>query len=178
MTRLIKMGCLCVYLFTSSIFFAQEHKIEKQDFKRFKVGLLLSHTYIPQATSEGKFVTTVPSFGFDIDYWLNEKIGIGMHNDLELEFYEIENGSTSSFEREYPFVMTFDLIYKFYDEFVFVFGYGVELEPKENLQLIRLGLEYEIELGKEWVFSPVTTFDFRFNNYGTWSIGLGVGKKF
>jgi len=180
MTRLIQRGCLIVFLLMNSIIFAQEHdiKLEEEDFKKFKIGFLLSHTYIPQATSAGKFVTTVPSFGIDLDYWISGKIGIGMHNDLELEFYEIEEGSSSSFEREYPLVITFDLIYKFYNEFVLVIGYGIELEPKENLKLLRLGLEYEVELGKQWVFSPVATYDFRFGNYGTWSIGMGVGRKF
>ena len=158
----------------------EEIEIEEEegDMKHFRIGLVLAHTYIPKGTSEGTQVTSIPAYGLDLEYWIYEKWGIGLHNEIELEMFEVETNESSFIEREYPVVVTLDALYKPYKELIFVFGYGVEFEKTENLNLIRFGAEYELDLGKHWDMSPSFTYDYRFGNYGTYAIGIGVGKKF
>ena len=55
---------------------------------------------------------------------------------------------------------------------------GIEFEKNENLFVIRTGLEYEVEFGNHWDVAPTVFYDYRSNNFGTWSIGIGIGKRF
>ena len=38
--------------------------------------------------------------------------------------------------------------------------------------------EYEFEVGKHWDITPGLIFDAKENIYNSWTLGLGVGKKF
>lgn len=155
-----------------------EAQHEEEDFKHFRVGLVLGHTYIANSFSNGKETIALPDFGLDLEYWVNERWGFGLHNELMLQSIEILDGDEEVLEREYPFVLTADLLYKPWKELVLVIGYGREFETNENLNLIRFGLEYEIEIRKGWDLSPAFVFDTRFKAYDTWALGIGIGKRF
>ena len=124
--------CLSFYFTVNS----QEHH-----FKHFRISPVLSHTYIPMATDNGDETVYVPSFGLDIEYWFNEKWGFGLHNDLELESFEVEKDDMLFVEKKFPIVLTLDALYKFHKGWVLVLGTGLELEENENLFIIRTGLE-------------------------------------
>lgn len=154
---------------------AQEHQHE---FKHFRISPVLSHTYIPMATINGNTTVIIPSLGLDLEYWFSEKWGFGFHNDLELLTFEIEKNNQLLVEKEFPVVITLDALWKFYKKWVLVFGTGIELEKNENLFIVRTGVEYEIEFGNHWDVAPTVFYDYRSNNFGTWSIGIGIGKRF
>lgn len=170
---ILKKITLVIVLLLSSFYVSAQ-----EDFKHFRISPVLSHTYIPLATNEGDQTVIVPSFGLDLEYWFNEKWGIGFHNDLELETFEIETDDKKFIEKEYPLVLTFDALYKFYKGWVLVAGSGIEFEKSENLFIIRTGLEYEIEFGHHWDVAPTIIYDYRSNNTSTWAIGIGIGKRF
>ncbi|MCG1037767.1 hypothetical protein [Polaribacter sargassicola] len=130
------------------------------------------------ATNEGNKTVIVPSIGLDLEYWVNEEWGFGFHNDLELETFEVEKEHQLYIEKEYPVVFTFDGLWKFHKEWVLVLGSGIELENKETLFVIRTGIEYEIEFGNHWDVSPTVFYDHRINHFNTWSLGIGIGKRF
>lgn len=153
---------------------AQEH----ENFKHFRISPVISHTFIPTTTSEGDKTVIVPTFGLDLEYWVNEKWGFGFHNDIELETFEIEKDHEIYVEKEFPLVLTFDALYKFKEHWVFVLGAGAEFEKNEKLFIMRAGLEYEIEFGNHWDVSPTIVYDHRSNNSSTWGIGIGIGKRF
>lgn len=159
-------------LFFSSVTLAQEH------FKHFRVSPFILHTYIPTTTSDGDKTVIVPTIGLDLEYWVNEKWGFGFHNDLELEVFEVEKEHELFVEKNFPVVITFDALYKFHDNWVFVLGSGIEFEKNENLFIIRTGIEYEIEFGNHWDVAPTIFYDYRANNFGTLSMGIGIGKRF
>jgi hypothetical protein len=169
---------IIAFLLTSIITISQEHEQNKEHFKHFRISPIISHTYIPMATNEGDKTVIVPSLGLDLEYWISEKFGFGLHNDLELETFEIEKDEEIFIEKEYPVVLTFDALWKFHKEWILVFGSGVEFEKNENLFIIRTGLEYEVELGNHWDVAPTVFYDYRSNNYSTWSVGIGIGKRF
>ena len=165
-----------VFVMLSLHLFSQE---KEESCKHFRISPVLSHTYIPTATSEGTQTIIVPSIGLDLEYWFSPKFGLGLHNDLELFNYEIEKpGEELTVEREYPVVVTLDGLAKVYEDLVVVFGTGVEFEKRQNLFIVRAGLEYEIEFAEHWDLSPTFFYDYRHNEFGTWSMGIGVGRRF
>jgi len=147
-----------------------------EHFKKFRAAVLIGHTFIPTRHSSERLI--IPSWGLDIEYWFNATWGLGLHNDIELQSFLIERGDDELIEREYPLVITLDLLYKPWRGLVLQLGPGYELEAAENYFLMRVGAEYEFELPGHWDISPTFFYDTREKVYDTWSIALGVGKRF
>ena len=145
-------------------------------FQNFRVAVLLGHTLVPARHSPEH--VTIPSWGIDLEYWFHHSLGLGFHNDLELQTFIVEKENMELLEREYPLVVTFDVLYKPWKDLVLQIGPGIEFEPSENLTLIRFGLEYEIEFMEHWDLAPSFFYDTRRDAFDTWSIAFGVGRRF
>jgi hypothetical protein len=163
--------------------FSQTHHIDShredeshRSFPHFRVAALIGHTLIPEEHAGKNFV--IPSWGLDLEYWFGPYWGLGLHNDLEIETFVILNGAEGDLERRYPLVTTLDLLYKPWKGLVLQFGPGIEFEPSENFALLRVGIEYEFELTHHWDIAPTFFYDTRLSEYQTWSLALGVGKRF
>lgn len=156
---------------------SEEEALEESE-GPLRIGFLLMHTYIPTETSKGRELLVLPSIGLDIEYWFSERFGIGMHNDIELESFEVEKEEAEIIERAFPFVLTLDGLFKIGKKWVLVLGGGVELEADESFALFRTGIEYEVNIGPGWDLSPSFAYDFRVNAFDTWSVGLGLGYRF
>jgi hypothetical protein len=177
-----------VYISAAFLFFtlelsAQEQQVQSHseghgEFKHFRGSVVLYHTYIGTRTTEGKDLLIVPSVGLDLEYWFNHKWGIGSHNDLELISFEVEEEEGTFLERETPVLLTLDALWKPWKGLVLLAGPGIELEKEENLFVLRTGLEYELELGSHWDVAPTIFYDSRIDAYDTFSVGLGIGKRF
>lgn len=150
----------------------------KQPFPHFRAAVLLGHTLIPEEHAGEAFF--IPSWGLDLEYWMNPKWGIGLHSDLEIETFVIlrDEGEFGELERLSPLVLTLDVLYKPWKGLVLQLGPGIELERNENFSLFRAGIEYEFELSHHWDLAPTVFYDSRTDEYHTWSIALGVGKRF
>lgn len=143
----------------------------------FRLALLLGHSIVP--VDEVGTRTTIPSWGIDIEFWLNHKFGIGLHNDLEMMTFVIERGENEeALVREYPKVFTLDLLYSPISDLVLIGGIGKEFEINENYFLYRLGIEYEIPISKRWDICPSFAYDSRKDAFNTCTIMLGIGHKF
>ena len=185
-TYLKKVAALGVafFLFSSANGVAQEQSPapaqvpETHEFKNFRMSIVLYHTHIGTRTSDGKEMLIVPSVGLDLEYWFNQKWGIGSHNDLELVNFEVEGRAGTFIERETPVLLTLDALWKPWKGLVLLAGPGVELEKTENLFVMRGGLEYELELGSHWDVAPTVFYDYRKDVYDTFSVGIGIGKRF
>lgn len=155
----------------------QQHDVH-HEFKHFRAALLIGHTLIPRLHAHENIF--IPSWGFDLEYWPQEKWGIGIHSDLEIEtFVIIRNaGEEEEIERVTPMVITLDALFKPWKDLVIQIGPGIEIEKEENFSLFRVGVEYEFELNNHWDIAPTIFYDTRFNEYHTWSIALGIGKRF
>ena len=57
-------------------------------------------------------------------------------------------------------------------------GIGVEIEERENLFVLRAGVEYEIEMKDHWDVAPAVFYDNRLRAYDTFTLGIGIGKRF
>lgn len=152
------------------------HQKTEHSFPHYRVALLIGHTAVPAGTDDNHMF--IPSWGLDLEYWFSPQWGIGLHNDMELQSFVIEHENYEVLEREYPLVITLDAIYKPVGELVFQFGPGYELERNENFFLIRAGVEYEFELPHHFDLAPAFFYDSRIQANNTWTIALGVGKRF
>ena len=162
--------------FLHSNAFGQHAHHEAEQIPHFRVAALIGHTYVPAiAGAEHYFI---PSWGLDLEYWFNEKWAIGLHNDIELQAFIVEEIDDEFLERDYPLVLTLDAVYKPWKGLVFQFGPGYEIERTEDFFLLRAGIEYEIEFGHHWDVSPNVFYDTRFEANDTWSVALGIGKRF
>ncbi|TXB69469.1 porin family protein [Phaeodactylibacter luteus] len=145
-------------------------------FPHLRAAAFISHTFIPGVAEGSRFA--IPSYGLDIEYWFDETWGVGLHNDIELESFIIEGEQEEFLERDFPLVSSLDLLFKPWKGLAFQIGPGVEIDKHETFLLFRLGVEYEIELGHHWDLYPTFFYDTREDSYTTFSIGLGVGKRF
>jgi hypothetical protein len=169
-----------ILLFYFNIFFnaqAQHGRTDKEH-GHIRVGLVIGHTLIPTVVDGERENLLIPSWGMDLEYWLNQRWGVGLHNDIEVETFEVLSDDDEYIERIYPLVFTLDVLWRPWKGLVLLAGPGIELEQNRNLQVFRFGAEYEVELFQGWDLSPNFFYDARSDAFGTWSVGLGVGKRF
>ena len=178
MRRIRNFADVFLALFPLALFGQHQGEEFSDDFHPIKLSVVLGHTYLPTATAEGKELLILPSFGLDLEYWFGPKFGIGLHNDLELLAFEVEKEEDLFIEREYPVLLTFDALWNPFKGLVFFGGPGIELEPEENFFVVRFGLEYGFEFGDDWDVFPTFFYDIRQDAYDTFSLGLGLGKRF
>lgn len=144
-------------------------------FPHVRVAGFISHTFIPSVVEGDRFA--IPSYGLDLEYWINDRVGIGLHNDIELESFVIESNDHEQIVREYPVVSTLDLLIKPWKGLAFQVGPGIEMDKHGSYYLMRVGVEYEVELWHHWDLYPTFFYDTRTDGYSTFSFGLGVGKR-
>lgn len=156
---------------------AQEHiNGEHTSGKGLRIAVVIGHTYISSDGMDGNFF--VPSWGLDIDYWFNNKWGLGLHNDIEIETFIVVKNNSEEIERVNPLVFTLDGLYQIGGGFAVSIGPGIEFEKNESFFLARVGLDYEYGIGKNFYLMPTIFHDQRFDGFSTTTIGLGVGYFF
>jgi hypothetical protein len=173
---LLFFGCTTVAFPQTAVHHKSADSGNEVHIPHFRAAFIVGHTLIPALESQEN--AAIPSYGLDVEYWPTSKIGFGIHNDLEITNFIIETDHEEYLEREYPLVVTADLLIKPWKGLVIQAGPGIEFEKNENFLLFRLGLEYEFELNHHWDLFPTLFYDDREGSYHTWSIGLGVGKRF
>lgn len=157
-----------------------EHSEHGEDFKKHRLALVFGNTHIPAGTAEqGRQGTLIAaSWGLDYEFWFNRKWAIGLHSDIELLSYFIENDNHQGLEREYPFVSTLVVVYNPWKTLSLYAGPGVELETHENFYVTRVGFEYGIELPGHWEFSPGMSYDNKEGDFDAWTFGMAISKRF
>ncbi len=174
-----KITFLLMLLLTGHWLFGQEKTTaehEEAPFKNFRIAVVMGHTAVPSGEKPAHLF--VPSWGVDAEYWVSPVWGFGIHTDMELQSFVVKLAEAEHLEREYPVVATFELLVKPLKNIVLQAGPGYEFEKNENLKLLRVGLEYEFELHGGWDISPTVFYDARLDSFDTWTIGLGIGKRF
>lgn len=173
----MKTVVLILTFFISAQLIGQDHHQETsgKSLDGLHFTLVISHTFLPESTVDGKSTVAIPSIGFDIEYFLNKRVGIGLHNDLELLVYEVKENKSTYLKREFPILLTADLLYSVTPELILFAGPGIELETERNIPVVRMGLEYMAHIGKTLTFSPILSYDHRIDAFDSFSIGIGIG---
>ena len=145
-----------------------------------KITLVMAYSFINNSFSEQtNGILIVPTIGFNYDYFFNARWGLGLHTDLLLQQYKVEkHGGHEEILRENPVGLAGMLLFKPNHRWTLMAGYGVEVEKHENFQMIRVGVEYGIELPKHWELGFSLEFDYKIKTYSSLMFGVGFSKMF
>lgn len=187
------MKYIILFFFITSILFsfsalAQEHPNAAAASGKFKpvhsLGIAIGHAQVFEGRdAEGnKQVLSLPFWGIDYNLQLSHKWIIALHTDIITETFKVEkhldNGEeTEVVERTKPIAPAILGIYKPNDHWGMGLGVGGEFAKEENYFLMRAGVEYGTEIRNGWEVFGGITYDFRWNAYDTWTIGLGISKS-
>ena len=157
---------------------AQEE--EDEAFKHHRAAIVLGHTHVPKGipTVTDGVSTIVPSWGLNYEYWFNRKWALGLHNDMEIATYIIEDANGNKIERSRPIIISLVGVYNIWKGIEIIAGVGYEFEEHHNYRVYRLGVEYEVEIGNDWDLAPAIIFDAKENLYHSWTLGIVIGKRF
>ncbi|MET3026687.1 hypothetical protein ABXT06_08435 [Flavobacterium sp. UW10123] len=175
---------LCLILFFSNKIVAQESG--EETFKpHHQIGISINHVHVFEGRDdEGNRETlTLPAWGIDYTFQFHEKWAIGLHTDFIVEKFKVEKVYASeedkeTVERSYPIAPALMGIYKPNEHWSFLLGFGGEFAKEEDFFLTRAGVEYGYELPKGWEIFGTASYDFKWNAYDSWGIGLGIAKNF
>ena len=175
---------LIVILFSASLL-AQESQ-DKEVFKpHHQIGISINHVHVFEGRDDegNREVLTLPAWGVDYTYHISKKWAIGLHTDFIIEKFKVEKNLASgedkeTVERSYPIAPALMGIYKPNEHWSFLLGMGGEFAKEEDYLLTRIGVEYGYELPKGWEIFGTFSYDFKWNAYDSWGIGLGIAKNF
>lgn len=175
---------LIIILFSASLL-AQESQ-DKEVFKpHHQIGISINHVHVFEGRDDegNREVLTLPAWGVDYTYHISKKWAIGLHTDFVIEKFKVEKNLESgddkeTVERSYPIAPALMGIYKPNEHWSFLLGMGGEFAKEEDYLLTRIGVEYGYELPNGWEIFGTFSYDFKWNAYDSWGIGLGIAKNF
>ncbi len=178
----MKKVTLLLFCFSSLVLFAQEPETIEQPFRRHhSLSLLLSHTHTSQGIEDGKNKWLVlPSWAFDYNYYLSEKWSLGLHNDMILETFKVKDHKTDqeTVERTRPIASVVVARFRPAEHFTFELGAGGEFAKEGSFFLTRIGAEYALELHRGWELVTNINYEFKWQGYNSFSLGVGMSKAF
>ncbi|NCD71128.1 hypothetical protein [Mucilaginibacter agri] len=164
---------------------AQEAKTTEEPFKpNSELALVISHAHVFEGRNESgeKQTLSLPSWSIDYTYKFTKRWAIGLHTDVIVEKFKVENHSkdeeSEEIERSYPVAPALVGIYKLPRHWSFVLGFGGEFASEGSYALTRTGVEYSAEISKGWEVFGTVSYDFKWNAYDTWATGIGIAKSF
>jgi len=172
---------LCMAAFMPAI---PVHAQERTAFKPVhEVGLAIGHAYSFSGINDKgeKVVSALPYWGLDYNFQFAPKFAVGLHVDFISESFKVEKNLSDeheTIERSFPIAPAAMGFYKPTERWSFGLGMGAEFSKEENYILNRAAVEYSVYIRKAWYVFGVVQYDFRWNAYDTWTIGLGISKAF
>jgi len=133
----------------------------------------INNSFIDQSSE----ILIAPALGLNYDYFINSRWGLGLHSEILLQQFKYEHhGNKKEVVRENPVGISGVLLYKPHHRWTIFTGYGIEIEKNENIDMIKLGTEYGIEMAKNWEVGFSLEFDFKPNAYNSLLFGIGFSK--
>lgn len=168
---------------------AQEHDEEHNEHEgsehvhHHQIGIIMGHSHVSQGfVEEGKKYRILASWALFYNYKFNEKWGIGLHVDWIVEDFEVERHLNSGPEdiilREKPIAPVVVGVFKPTNHSSFMLGMGLEIANGENFILTRIEYEWSTPIDNKWELIIPASYDFRWDAYDMWSLGIGVSRVF
>lgn len=161
---------------------AQEaHEEAHKEHERHELAVLIAHSHVGQGLNAegGRSWLVLPAWEVNYNYWLNDHWALGLHTDLINENFVVEEfGEGAILERERPVAPAIVVTHRPHHHWAFLLGGGMEFAPSENLALARGGVEYTVHLGEGWETGAGLTYDLRIDAYDSWTLGIGVSRRF
>ncbi|MBK9103213.1 MAG: hypothetical protein IPL92_01245 [Saprospiraceae bacterium] len=177
---------LCLFLLSIAGYAQEAEKEIAGDEPAFKthhrITLMMANAHVPSIAEdiEGKKNLILPAWGLDYDYWFTNKWAVGLHNNMILQHFAVEEEEEPNgvLEVSYPLTVSLVALYMPVRNLTFIAGFGREFEKTENLSLLDFGLEYGFELPDEWELSLNLKYEDKLNAYDSWLFGFGISKIF
>ncbi|WEK33803.1 MAG: hypothetical protein P0Y53_15025 [Candidatus Pseudobacter hemicellulosilyticus] len=148
-----------------------------------RITLSIGHSHIRKGLRHDEtYGVSAASWALDYDYWLTDHWAVGVHSDLLLENFLVEehignkDEETSIMERNYPISVIPVILYKPWEHLALVAGVGEEFSKEENLLVYRGGLELGWHLPHHWELGATFNYDVKKDAYDTWMVGFGVSR--
>lgn len=175
MKKTICLSLLVSICFLSGRLQAQESTEETKN----SISLSLGHTHVSKGIREGKNQwLALPSWAIDYNREINESWFVGLHNEIIIEDFEVKSNDGEVLERTFPISMVGVVGFKPKEYLSFMIGGGIEWAEEETFQLIRLGVEPALPISEHLELVLGAVYDFKINAYDSWSLSLGVARKF
>ena len=154
----------------------KEEEVSQKGTHRFSI--VVGHSHLNQGIQDnGKTGwRAIPSTGIDYDYWIGDHWAIGLHTDIMIEDFEVEDHDHAVIERSKPLATVGVAIFKPKEHVSFIAGMGGEFAKEENFALTRLGIETGWEMKNNWEFGISLLYDIKWSGYDTWVFGFGISK--
>jgi hypothetical protein len=170
-----------LFLFLCSASYAQHETVatgEEHSMKGVsRLTLGLGHTHVSEGQRDGKTQwLALASWSLNYDYWVSNKLAIGLQNDVILESFIIEDHENELIERYYPVSVVPVAIFKPGKHVSIIGGVGVEISKDQTLALTRVGLEYGFDLLKQWEVGAAIVNDRKWRYYNSWGLAFTVSK--
>lgn len=181
-----KIVALILALSGSASLFAQEEKPAPRETFRpsHQLGITIGHEHAFSGRDENdeRKVDILPFWGLDYNFRFAPKFSVGLHTDFIIESFKVEKnldgGEAETVERTRPIAPAIMGFYKPTPHWSLGLGMGGEFAKEENYVLNRIAAEYGVEIRKGWEVAGSLQYDFRWQAYDTWTIGLGISKTF
>jgi hypothetical protein len=166
---------LTILLLSAFLIHAQE-----ENNKRHSLGVMISHaTVLTEIAIDGEQrIFWVPTWGILYDFEVSERFALGIHADIFLQSFKIEEKDGEIITRDYPIAVAMVGNYNIFNRLWLSLGGGIELERERNLGLVTVGLEYVVPIQEQWKLTPSLSFDAKIDGYQNWILGLAVARRF
>lgn len=151
---------------------------------RNELALLVGHTHVSQGvgTSGGTQWLVLPSWCLNYNHWLNDQWAVGLHTDLITETFVVKehlrSGDANTLERTRPIAPAVMLTWRPGHHWSILLGVGREFAKEHDLSLARAGVEYTTPIHGAWELVASLAYDFRFEAYDSYTLGVGVARRF
>lgn len=145
---------------------------------RHRVTAVMAYSFLKNQLDENTDnILVAPTVGLNYDFRVGEKWGLGLHSDIVLQQYKVEDHNDETvLVRENPVALVLVGLFEPLPSLMLIAGYGIELEAHENIQLLRFGVEYGFHLPGNWELGFALEFDRKINTYNSWVFGVGFSK--
>lgn len=156
---------------------------EQESFKNaHRITLAMGHSYIRKGFDHNTSPRgiLVPSWMLDYDYWLTNRLALGLQSDVVIDDFMVEDHLGGSeeivFKRSFPVSVVPAVLVKPWKNLVCLAGAGRDFAPEGNFWLYRTGVEYGFNLPKQLELNLSLTYDIKVDAYDMWTLGVGVSK--
>jgi len=157
-----------------------QHAEDSHNTSGHRVTAVMAYSFLKNQVNEGADnILVVPTVGLNYDFRIRPKWGMGLHSDIVLQQYKVEkHGEDEILVRENPVTICVVGLYELLPSFMLMAGYGIEFESHENIQMLRLGVEYGFHIPGNWELGFALEFDWKIKTYNSWVFGVGFSKLF
>lgn len=154
--------------------------VRVREHHKHNLSILLSHVHILNGTEEGGGIRGIqrPSWMVAYNYSLSERWSIGLHGDIILETFFVDEGGSHSeedlLEREFPISLVGAASYKVIDHLAVQVGGGLEFDKSNSFGLLRFGLEPFMRISDRIELILNLSYDIKFDAYDNWNLGFGI----